>query len=82
MKLLDIVVKKAVLPQLVATDRDGAITEIIDALVSAGTLSPKLREEFVKAVIKREKRGSTGFGHGVAVPHVKREPEYWLHRLV
>ena len=71
MKLLDIIVKKAVIPQLAATGRDGAITEIIDALVSAGTLSPKLREEFVKAVIKRENRGSTGFGHGVAVPHVK-----------
>ncbi len=71
MKLLDIIVKKAVISQLAATGRDGAITEIIDALVSAGTLSPKLREEFVKAVIKRENRGSTGFGHGVAVPHVK-----------
>ena len=71
MKLLDIVVKKAILPNLTATDRDGAIAEIIDALVNAGALSPKLRDEFVKAVIKRENRGSTGFGHGVAVPHVK-----------
>ncbi len=71
MKLLDIVVKKAILPALTATDRDGAIAEIIDAIVAAGTLSPKLRDEFVKAVIKRENRGSTGFGHGVAVPHVK-----------
>ena len=71
MKLLDIVVKKAILPALTATDRDAAIAEIIDAIVAAGTLSPKLRDEFVKAVIKRENRGSTGFGHGVAVPHVK-----------
>ena len=71
MKLLDIVVKKAIIPALVSTDRDGAIAEIIDAIVKAGSLSPKLRDEFVKAVIKRENRGSTGFGHGVAVPHVK-----------
>jgi len=71
MKLLDIVVKKAIIPSLAATERDAAINEIIDALVEAGTLSPKLRDEFVKAVIKRENRGSTGFGHGVAVPHVK-----------
>ncbi len=71
MKLLDIVVKKAIIPVLTATDRDAAIAEIIDALVDAGALSPKLRDEFVKAVIKRENRGSTGFGHGVAVPHVK-----------
>ncbi len=71
MKLLDIIVKKAIIPNLAATDRDGAVAEIIDAMVSAGALSPKLRDEFVKAVIKRENRGSTGFGHGVAVPHVK-----------
>ena len=71
MKLLDIIVKKAIIPSLVATERDSAISEIIDSMVEAGALSPKLRDEFVKAVIKRENRGSTGFGHGVAVPHVK-----------
>ena len=71
MKLLDIVVKDAIIPDLVATERDAAIADIIDALVNAGALSPKLRDEFIKAVVKREKRGSTGFGHGVAVPHVK-----------
>jgi mannitol/fructose-specific phosphotransferase system IIA component (Ntr-type) len=71
MKLLDIVVSKAILPDLVATDRDGAITEIIDALVAAKAVAPNLRDEFTKAIIKRENKGSTGFGHGVAVPHVK-----------
>jgi PTS system fructose-specific IIA component/PTS system nitrogen regulatory IIA component len=71
MKLLEIVVDGAILPKLVATDRDAAIAEVIDALVGAGAVSPELRDEFVKAIIKREKRGSTGFGHGVAVPHVK-----------
>jgi len=71
MKLLDIVVEKAIIAELVATERDAAIEEIIDAMVSAGALSPELRDEFIKSIIKRENRGSTGFGHGVAVPHVK-----------
>ena len=71
MKLLDIVVKKAIIPDLAATGRDGAIAEIVDALVNAGAIGPELPDEFVKEIIKREKRGSTGFGHGVAVPHVK-----------
>ncbi len=53
MKLLDIVVKDAIIPTLIATGRDAAITEIIDALVTTGALSPELRDEFVKAVIKR-----------------------------
>src|SRR5262245_46234021 len=71
MKLLDIVVPNAVIPELVSTDRDEAIAEIVKALVDASALSPELQDEFIKAIIKREKRGSTGFGHGVAVPHVK-----------
>ncbi len=71
MKLLDIVVKKAIIPDLDATGRDAVIAEIVDALVNAGAISPELPDEFVKEIIKREKRGSTGFGHGVAVPHVK-----------
>jgi len=71
MKLLDIVVRSAILPSLNSTDRDPAIEELVDALVDTGALSPELKDEFIKSVIKREKRGSTGFGHGVAVPHVK-----------
>ncbi len=71
MKLLDIVVANAIIPNLAATERDAAIAEIIDSLVAAGALSRTLRDEFIKAVVKRENRGSTGFGHGVAVPHVK-----------
>ena len=73
MKLSDLVVTDAILPQLQSTKRDDAISELVDALVSAGAASSDLRDEFVKAIIKRENRGSTGFGHGVAVPHVKHK---------
>src|SRR5690606_2796202 len=71
MKLQDIVVHKAILPDLAAKDRDEAITELIESLVAAGALSPEFSDDFIKSIIKREKRGSTGLGHGVAVPHVK-----------
>jgi len=71
MKLRDIVVEKAIVPKLASANRDDAITELIDALVAAGAVREADRDEFIKAVIRREKRGSTGFGHGVAVPHVK-----------
>ncbi len=74
MKLLEIVVKKGILPTLTSIERNNAIDEIMDALVEAGAVKTELREEFVKSIIKREKRGSTGFGHGVAVPHVKHPP--------
>lgn len=71
MKLRDLVVEEAILPKLDAADREGAIGEIVDALVSGGSVSPELRDEFVKSIVRRERRGSTGFGHGVAVPHIK-----------
>lgn len=71
MKLLSIVVKDAVVPKLKASKRDDSIGELLDALVKAGSVPKERRDDFVKAVIKREKRGSTGIGHGVAVPHVK-----------
>ncbi len=71
MKLREIVVESAVLPTLEATERDAALSELIDALVAAGAIAKSRRDEFLDAIIKRENRGSTGFGHGVAVPHVK-----------
>ena len=71
MKLSQIVVRKAILPDLAAAKRNDAIKELVAALVAAGTIGPDLRDPFAKAVIQREDRGSTGFGHGVAVPHVK-----------
>jgi PTS system fructose-specific IIA component/PTS system nitrogen regulatory IIA component len=71
MKLRDIVDEKAIITHLESGSRDDAITELIDALVASGTITDNERNEFISAIIKREKRGSTGFGHGVAVPHVK-----------
>ena len=71
MKLRELVVENAIIPELQATRRDDAIAELIDALVESKAIDGELRDEFVKAVISRERKGSTGFGHGVAVPHVK-----------
>ncbi|MCH2143563.1 MAG: PTS sugar transporter subunit IIA [Phycisphaerales bacterium] len=71
MKLRDIVVDKAIIPQLKSTKREDVITEMVTALIEAGCVDASLQEEFVKAVMSRERKGSTGFGHGVAVPHVK-----------
>lgn len=71
MKLQDLVVPKAIIPNLTATNRDGVIRELVEALVAAGAVSASIKEELIKALIDREKKGSTGFGKGVAVPHVK-----------
>jgi len=71
MKLADIIAKEAIIADLQSKDRDGVIKEMVDKLVEAGKLGAKEAPEIIKSIIKREKQGSTGFGKGVAVPHVK-----------
>ena len=73
MKLSDIVVKGGIIAELKETTRDGVIKEMVDKLVEAKTIKEDDAPEIIKAVIKREKQGSTGFGKGVAVPHIKHE---------
>ncbi len=71
MKLAEFVVREAIVPNLDATDRNGAIRELVKALEDASVLSGSDSEAVARAVIQRENQGSTGFGKGVAVPHVK-----------
>jgi len=71
MKIAEIVCFDAIIPELKAADRDGAITELVSALDKAGRLGKGVRQEITKVVIKREKEASTGMGKGVAVPHAK-----------
>src|SRR5436305_10762427 len=71
MKLRDFIVTEAIVPELAATDRDGAIRELVTSLAKGGALPEDSVDEVVTALIKREQNGSTGFGKGVAVPHVK-----------
>lgn len=73
MRLTQLVTDAAIVPKLQSTQRDEVIGELIDALIAAGAASAKLREELVRSVLERERRGSTGFGRGVAVPHVKHK---------
>lgn len=71
MKLTDIVHKDAIVPTLAATDRDEAIRELVDALVASGATEAEAAPGLVEKLLDRERKGSTGFGRGVAVPHVK-----------
>ncbi len=71
MKLSDFVCFEAIIPELKAKDRDGAIAELVTALDKAGRLGNDNGRDIIKAVIKREKEASTGMGKGVALPHVK-----------
>jgi mannitol/fructose-specific phosphotransferase system IIA component (Ntr-type) len=73
MRMTQLVAGNVILPRLKAAQRDDAIAELVDALIAGGAAAQRLRDELIKAVLERERRGSTGFGRGVAVPHVKHK---------
>jgi mannitol/fructose-specific phosphotransferase system IIA component (Ntr-type) len=71
MKFADFICRDAILAQLNASDKEGAIREMVQALCKTGTVEAGEFESIVKAIMKREELGSTGIGRGVAVPHTK-----------
>src|SRR5688500_15482230 len=75
MKLKEFIVTEAIVPEIHASDRDGALRELVTSLARNGALPEEHVDEVVAALIKREQNGSTGFGKGVAVPHVKHPKE-------
>jgi mannitol/fructose-specific phosphotransferase system IIA component (Ntr-type) len=71
MKLSEIIVRDAILPDLGQIDRDEAITRLVDSLVAAGVISKRSAKDVAAAVIERENQATTGLGKGVALPHAK-----------
>ena len=73
MKLTEIILPGAIVPKLGSSERDLVIAEMVDAMLGSGAAEPRLREELIGRILERERRGSTGFGRGIAVPHVKHK---------
>ncbi len=71
MKLKDFIVSEAIVSDLQATSRNDVLRELVNSLSAAGAIEADAVDDIVAALIKREQNGSTGFGKGVAVPHVK-----------
>lgn len=73
LKLSELIVEGAILPALVSNQREAVVRELVGTLVGANIVPANVTEDLVSKVMEREKRGSTGFGRGVAVPHVKHK---------
>ncbi len=71
MKFADFICREAVIAQLAAQDKEGAVREMVRALCEAGKVQEDDYEGIVEAILKREELGTTGIGRGVAVPHTK-----------
>lgn len=68
MPLIDIVAPDAVIPALKVTGKKQAIQEIA---ARAAMLSGLSERTIFETLLQREKLGSTGIGHGIAIPHGK-----------
>ena len=71
MKLLDFVVRDAIVVDLQAAGKEEAIREMVGSLHKAGRLGDNDMESVIRAILSREELGSTGIGQGVAVPHTR-----------
>ena len=63
--------KELVFAKADLTSRDAVIRLIAEAADKEGLLAD--REEFIRAVYRREEEISTSIGHGIAIPHGKTD---------
>ncbi|GIM30370.1 PTS system fructose-specific EIIABC component [Clostridium polyendosporum] len=69
MKITELLKKDTIIIDLKSKSKPEVINELVDKLYGAGRLNDK--EEYKKAIIKREEQFSTGIGDGIAIPHAK-----------
>ena len=71
MKIAEILRQEMIIPNLGATDKEGVVRQMAAHICSQDS-GPEVPEELVvKALLERERLGSTGVGEGVAIPHAK-----------
>jgi PTS system fructose-specific IIA component/PTS system nitrogen regulatory IIA component len=70
-KLSKLLNEKLIDLELQGAKKNEVIAELIDLLSKSRKVRNK--KAYLKAVMEREKLGSTGIGNGVAIPHAKAE---------
>ena len=69
MDLASLLDERVVKVPLEATEKEEAIAELVELLVRAGRVTD--RRGVLQALYERERKGTTGIGGGVAIPHAK-----------
>jgi mannitol/fructose-specific phosphotransferase system IIA component (Ntr-type) len=80
MRLLDFLVKEATVENLVGSDKESVVKEMVQALVKVRILKQSAAKDVVHKILEREKQGSTGVGNWLAIPHLKQAP--YVDRVV
>ena len=63
----------AILPEMHATERYAAISELVALLVERGQIAPDDSDAVLAALQAREETMSTGIGFGIAIPHASSD---------
>ncbi|MBI5345303.1 MAG: PTS sugar transporter subunit IIA [Deltaproteobacteria bacterium] len=69
MRLSDAIREEYIITELRASFKEEALAEMVGYL--AGRMNGLDREKAIEALLAREHLGTTGIGHGVAIPHCK-----------
>lgn len=69
MNLMDFISPNIIKVPLESQNKSGVITELLDVLVNIKKVPH--RDSILEALHEREEAGSTGIGHGVALPHAR-----------
>jgi nitrogen PTS system EIIA component len=73
MRMSDFVVRDAIVPELTSGSKEVVIREMVESLRVAGQFRTADTDDVVRAILARERLGSTGIGRGVAIPHTKHQ---------
>jgi nitrogen PTS system EIIA component len=69
MTLADLLTPGCVIAEMQSDEQFPAIAELVDRLVSSGSLPAAKQAEALAALTAREEQRSTGIGGGIAIPH-------------
>ena len=69
MKIMEILDKRLILPELTSKSKEGVLRELVHVLAQVEKYLDENRT--VEILLERESLGSTGIGEGVAIPHGK-----------
>ncbi len=69
MRIVDFLSEDLIVPDLEARDRDAVLRELVAGIVR---VRPDVSSDTaIRVLVERENIGSTGVGHGLAIPHGK-----------
>lgn len=71
MRMMDFLDEGAITCGLKSKDKTAVVQELVELLVEAGSVKEKDCSRLTQILMEREALGSTGIGHGVAIPHGK-----------